>query len=219
MSSFWVYTSERTLKRKLASMNLSRRKNKTSLISVSEFLSKLIMANGMQSGYRWMYQRCLLAGYRVSRLTVSGLLSILDREGGKWEGVKDFVAGNIMPKDPITCGMKIPRTKYCSRTFYFINWKTCSMSQKSQRRSWNRKQTFRRDTERFDKPWLVYLCLQYRQSKNRGILATSANGILSILDIILWIVKRCWTFHGSLIEYKSSYVQFVFMEFVQVYQY
>ncbi|XP_078315814.1 uncharacterized protein LOC111130525 [Crassostrea virginica] len=76
-----ILISERTLKRKLASMNLYRRKNKTSLISVSEFLSKLIMADGMQSGYRWMYQRCLLAGYRVSRLTVSGLLSILDPEG------------------------------------------------------------------------------------------------------------------------------------------
>ena len=62
-----ILISERTLKRKLASMNLYRRKNKTSLISVSEFLSKLIMADGMQSGYRWMYQRCLSAGYRVSR--------------------------------------------------------------------------------------------------------------------------------------------------------
>ena len=62
-----ILMSERTLKRKLASMNLYRRKNKTSLISVSEFLSKLIMADGMQSFYRWMYQRCLLAWYRVSR--------------------------------------------------------------------------------------------------------------------------------------------------------
>ena len=35
----------------------------------------------MQSGYRWLYQRCLLAEYRVSRLTVAGLLSILDPEG------------------------------------------------------------------------------------------------------------------------------------------
>ena len=60
--------------------------------------------------------------------------------------------------------------------------KKLDQSQKSQRRSWNRKQTYRRDTERFDKPWLVYLWPQYRQPKNRGILATSANGMLSILD-------------------------------------
>ena len=56
-----ILMSKRSLERKLASMNLYRRK----LISVSEFFSKLIMADDMQSGYRWMYQRCLLAGYRV----------------------------------------------------------------------------------------------------------------------------------------------------------
>lgn len=61
-------------------MNLYRRKNKSSLISVSAFLAKLIVKDGMQSGYRWMHQRCLLAGYRVSRETVAGLLSILDPE-------------------------------------------------------------------------------------------------------------------------------------------
>lgn len=76
-----VLLSERTLKRRLAAMNLYRRKNKSSLISVSAFLSKLIVKDGMQSGYRWMHQRCLLAGYRVSRETVAGLLSILDPEG------------------------------------------------------------------------------------------------------------------------------------------
>lgn len=72
-----VLLSIRTLKRRLAAMNLYRRKNKSSLISFSAFLSKLIVKDGMQSGYRWMHQRCLLAGYRVSRETVAGLLSIL----------------------------------------------------------------------------------------------------------------------------------------------
>ena len=62
-----ILMSERSLQRNLGRMNLYRRKNKTSLIRFLEFLSKLIMTDDMQSGYRWMYQRCLLAGYRVSR--------------------------------------------------------------------------------------------------------------------------------------------------------
>ncbi|XP_048752256.1 uncharacterized protein LOC125663877 [Ostrea edulis] len=76
-----VLLSERTLKRRLAAMNLYRRKNKPSLIRVSAFLSKLILKDDMQSGYRWMHQRCLLAGYMLSRETVAGLLSIPDPEG------------------------------------------------------------------------------------------------------------------------------------------
>ena len=96
-----IFISERTLKRKVASMNLYRRKNKkTSLISVSEVLFKLIMADGMQSGYRWMYQRCLLAGYRVSRLTVSGLLSILDPEGVELRRRKILRRGKYYAKGP-----------------------------------------------------------------------------------------------------------------------
>lgn len=61
----------------------------------------------MQSEYRWMYQRCLLVRYSVSRLPVAGLLSTLDPDGIELR----IVAENIMQRDLIICDMSNHLTK------------------------------------------------------------------------------------------------------------
>ena len=73
--------SLRTLKRRLSQLRLFRRKHKSPLIDVASFIQEQISHSGFQHGYRWMYQKCLLTGFNISRSDVALLLSVLDPAG------------------------------------------------------------------------------------------------------------------------------------------
>lgn len=62
-------------------MGLFRKKFYSSVTSVASFLSDLIEESGMQCGYRWMYQRCLLSGFRIQRSMIAAIASFLDPRG------------------------------------------------------------------------------------------------------------------------------------------
>ena len=76
-----IVMSERSVKRRLSDMGLFRRKYRSPLASVARYISDVIMESGMQHGYRWMHQRCILNGFQVSRSYVAGLMQIIDPAG------------------------------------------------------------------------------------------------------------------------------------------
>ena len=73
--------SMRTLKRRLAKLNLYRRRNYSNILDVALFIIEKVTEPGFSNGYRWMHKMCLKNGYVVSRDTVSTLMSLLDPEG------------------------------------------------------------------------------------------------------------------------------------------
>ncbi|KAJ8319832.1 hypothetical protein KUTeg_001419 [Tegillarca granosa] len=76
-----VFISMKTLKRRLASYGLYRRKNFTDIIIVAMFIQEQVQLSGCLHGYRWMYNKCLQNGMVVQRDMVRILLKILDPPG------------------------------------------------------------------------------------------------------------------------------------------
>ena len=76
----YIVVSMRTLKRILRRLGLFRRKNKSDVVDVANFILDNIR-NGSGHGYRLMHLRCIQHGFVVSRETVCGLMQILDPEG------------------------------------------------------------------------------------------------------------------------------------------
>ena len=73
--------SLRTLRRKLASLHLFRRKNFTDIMDVAIFIFENVSQPGFSSGYRWMHQKCINYGFTVAREIVTALMKLLDPEG------------------------------------------------------------------------------------------------------------------------------------------
>lgn len=76
-----IVLSERTAKRICAKLGLFRRKNKTDIAEVAIFIEETLESCGQLHGYRWMYWRAILAGFRVSQDDIRQLLSLQDHEG------------------------------------------------------------------------------------------------------------------------------------------
>ncbi|KAF7641202.1 hypothetical protein LDENG_00289350 [Lucifuga dentata] len=70
----------RSLERTLCKNHLWRRINKTDESEVASFIQQL-QTSGRQHGYRWMHQKCWMAGIITDRETVRLLLCLMDGEG------------------------------------------------------------------------------------------------------------------------------------------
>lgn len=78
-----VIISISTLKRKLKSAGLFRRKRHSDILDVASYILDQLNGSGALHGYRWMHLKCTQAGLRVPRDTVLGLMQLLDPEGIK----------------------------------------------------------------------------------------------------------------------------------------
>lgn len=76
-----ITISLRTLERILSKNQLWRRKNKTDEAEVASFIQHQLQMSGKQHGYRWMHQKCWMAGIITDRETVRLLLCLMDGEG------------------------------------------------------------------------------------------------------------------------------------------
>ena len=76
-----IEISLRTLQRTLARNQLWRRRNKTDVVEVAEFIHQQLQMSGQQHGYRWMHQKCWIAGIITDRETVRLLLRVMDGGG------------------------------------------------------------------------------------------------------------------------------------------
>ena len=65
-----IKLSLRTLERKLQKNQLWRRRNKTDEAEVASFIHQQLQTSGKQHGYRWMHQKCWMAGIITDRETV-----------------------------------------------------------------------------------------------------------------------------------------------------
>lgn len=76
-----IFMSLRTLKRKLKSLSLARRKHFSPLAAVTDFLSSQVQHSSQLHGYKWMHLKCIHNGFTVTQETVRCLLNDLDPEG------------------------------------------------------------------------------------------------------------------------------------------
>ena len=79
--SHHVIISISTLKRKLRSMRLSRKKDFSDLLDVALFITQELESSGQLHGYRWMHQKCILSGFKIPRDTVYHIMKLLDPDG------------------------------------------------------------------------------------------------------------------------------------------
>ena len=78
-----VVLSASTLKRKMKSLGLFRRKNHSDLLEVALYILKQQETSGALHGYRWMHLKCVQSGLKVPRDTVYQLMHVLDPDGIK----------------------------------------------------------------------------------------------------------------------------------------
>lgn len=76
-----IKLSLRTLERKLQKNQLWRRRNKTDEAEVASFIHQQLQTSGKQHGYRWMHQKCWMAGIITDRETVRQLIRLMDGNG------------------------------------------------------------------------------------------------------------------------------------------
>lgn len=76
--SHGLVVSTSTLKRKLKSLRLFRRKKYSDIIEVALFIMQQQEASGVLHGYRWMHLKCIQAGLSIPRDTVNELMKVLD---------------------------------------------------------------------------------------------------------------------------------------------
>ncbi|KAG9278008.1 hypothetical protein AMEX_G5792 [Astyanax mexicanus] len=76
-----IKISLRTLERKLQKKKLWRRKYKTDIAEVASFIDQQLQTSGKQHGYRWMHQKCWMAGIITDRETVRQLMRLMDGTG------------------------------------------------------------------------------------------------------------------------------------------
>ena len=76
-----VHISVRHLKRRLARLQLYRRRNLTDPEVVFNYIADQLRGPGRLHGYRMMTERCRAAGLRVTRNLVYAVQSVLDPEG------------------------------------------------------------------------------------------------------------------------------------------
>lgn len=71
-----TYISLKTLKRKLKTLNLFRRKEKTDLETLVLYLQEELRASGQMHGYKWMHAKCVERGLIVTQETVRMALQV-----------------------------------------------------------------------------------------------------------------------------------------------
>lgn len=76
-----IFISERTLKRKLRSLNLDRRKHFSNIMDIYTFFKNALQSHGELHGYRWMHLKCLQNGMVVTQEVVRILLQFIDPVG------------------------------------------------------------------------------------------------------------------------------------------
>lgn len=76
-----IKLSLRTLERRLQKNQLWRRRNKTDEAQVAAFIDHQLQTSGKQHGYRWMHQKCWMAGIITDRETVRQLMRLMDGNG------------------------------------------------------------------------------------------------------------------------------------------
>ena len=69
-----INISKITLERVLHRNQLWRRRNKADIGEVADFIHRQLQSSGQQHGYRWMQQKCWMAGIITDRETVRLLL-------------------------------------------------------------------------------------------------------------------------------------------------
>ena len=72
---------KRTLERALQRNQLWRRRNKADIGEVADSIHRQLQSSGQQHGYRWMQQKCWMAGIITDRETVRLLLRQMDGGG------------------------------------------------------------------------------------------------------------------------------------------
>lgn len=73
--------SSSTLKRKLKSLGLFKRKNHSNLLDVACFILRQLNVSGALHGYRWMHLKCKHSGFNIPRDTVYLIMKLLDPKG------------------------------------------------------------------------------------------------------------------------------------------
>ena len=76
-----INSSKITLERVLHRNQLWRRRNKADIGEVADFIHRQLQSSGQQHGYRWMQQKCWMAGIITDRETVRLLLRQMDGGG------------------------------------------------------------------------------------------------------------------------------------------
>jgi hypothetical protein len=76
-----LFISMSTLKRKLKSLGLFRRKKYSDLLDVADFIIAQLETSGALHGYRWMHLKCKQSGYNIPRDTIYQLMQLLDPNG------------------------------------------------------------------------------------------------------------------------------------------
>lgn len=76
-----VQISLKTVKRKLKTLNLWRRRDYSDIHEVRNFISQQLKTSGKLLGYRWMWLRCLQNQLVVKQETVRQIIHLLDPEG------------------------------------------------------------------------------------------------------------------------------------------
>lgn len=76
-----VEISLKTLQRRLKVLNLWRKKNYSDIDELIHFIGKELGTSGKNLGYKWMWLRCILAGFVVKQRTVLDILHAVDPEG------------------------------------------------------------------------------------------------------------------------------------------
>lgn len=89
-----------TLKRKLRSMKLDRKKHFSSLSTVIDFIQAQLKTSGQLCGYRWIHQRCIQNGLVVTQNTVRVMLQELDPEGVEYRRRKRLRRRKYASKGP-----------------------------------------------------------------------------------------------------------------------
>ena len=73
--------STRHLRRILKKLNLYRRRDYSDVNSVIDYIRNEINSSGSLHGYRWMYTKCMNAGYHVRKEDVRVIIACLDPTG------------------------------------------------------------------------------------------------------------------------------------------
>jgi hypothetical protein len=70
-----------SVERLLRGMSLSRRKNYSRIVDTVDFIQGQIQTSGKLHGYRWMYNKAMLHGFKCKKEDVRTILRVLDGEG------------------------------------------------------------------------------------------------------------------------------------------
>lgn len=95
--------SIRQLKRHLKNLNLTKRKNFSSEQSVFSFVYNQVETSRQNHGYRWMYQKCKLNGFKVKREHIRLLLKVIDPNGVDTRSRRRLKRRSYWSKGPNFC--------------------------------------------------------------------------------------------------------------------